>query len=314
MARGGPTPMNLGTLADLFAGGEECIPNKLTPAQHPHAKKLLSLGLLTVRSGAICLTDAGREALASPAPRRSPAPGKRAPTDTNIFVLGELFGGGDDCVSNRVEQTAYPHVQRLGEFGLIEARPGLICLTDAGREALASSAGRRGQQAWVESKIIHATSMWAQGEQMTPLLRAFVEQAGLGGALEPGADRHSWGQRIGAAALEMAERRFGQGPELDHVMWYLNGLPSIRPGTPAGSSAHEGAGAHGDDDAVLFKHEDEQGRAAIGPVWVRRDGKRENYRDSDRERVGHPGFEAAWFSLATAKRIAKDLGLPLYEV
>lgn len=57
-------------------------------------------------------------------------------------------------------------------------------------------------------------------------------------------------------------------------------------------------------DAVIFKSEDE----GVGPVWVRRGGQKAPYEANSPD--GHP----TWFTLKGANRIAKDLGLPLFEV
>jgi hypothetical protein len=62
-------------------------------------------------------------------------------------------------------------------------------------------------------------------------------------------------------------------------------------------------------DAVLWKAEE----LNAGPVYVRRGGKTENYRDSDVE-AWNGGYFAEWFTRAQARQIAADLGLPFAEV
>jgi hypothetical protein len=66
-------------------------------------------------------------------------------------------------------------------------------------------------------------------------------------------------------------------------------------------------------DAVIFKHEDMVKRQSIGPVHVRRGGVWTPYKESGRKDWdGKP--TPAWFSLADAKKIAKSLNLPFFEV
>jgi len=72
-------------------------------------------------------------------------------------------------------------------------------------------------------------------------------------------------------------------------------------------------------NAVIFKHEGEAetrhgALQAFGPVWVRRDGKSANYRDSVEKRWDGKSFYPEWFSLPEARKIARKLGLPLEEV
>lgn len=59
-------------------------------------------------------------------------------------------------------------------------------------------------------------------------------------------------------------------------------------------------------DAVLWKDE-----GPGGPVYVRRDGKVENYEDSDHVFLGRK--MAKWFSREDAAAIAQKLDLPFEE-
>ena len=60
---------------------------------------------------------------------------------------------------------------------------------------------------------------------------------------------------------------------------------------------------------VFFKHEGN----SVGPVYlIEADGNESNFRDSDQE-MWDGIFFPEWFTLANAKKIAKQLGLPLEQ-
>lgn len=66
-------------------------------------------------------------------------------------------------------------------------------------------------------------------------------------------------------------------------------------------------------DAVIFKHEDSVGRLPIGPIHIRRNGVWKPFKNSDRlDWEGKP--TPAWFTLSHAKKVARGLNLPLFEV
>ena len=58
--------------------------------------------------------------------------------------------------------------------------------------------------------------------------------------------------------------------------------------------------------AVVWKDEGD-----AGPVWLRCDGKLQNYIDSDTPCITGGGFYPEWYTLAEAKRLADYLGVPL---
>lgn len=68
-------------------------------------------------------------------------------------------------------------------------------------------------------------------------------------------------------------------------------------------------------DAVLFKCEDFEGDVSIGPVYVRRGGETENYRNAADDLRHFDGTACAeWFAAPEARAIAADLALPLVEL
>jgi hypothetical protein len=68
-------------------------------------------------------------------------------------------------------------------------------------------------------------------------------------------------------------------------------------------------------DAVLFKCEDFDRGVPIGPVYVRRSGKTENYRNAANDLRHFDGEPCAeWFAAPQAHAIAADLSLPLVEL
>ncbi len=68
-------------------------------------------------------------------------------------------------------------------------------------------------------------------------------------------------------------------------------------------------------DAVLFKCEDFERGVPIGPVYVRRDGAEENYRNAADDLRHFDGTPCAeWFAAPQAHAIAEELSLPVVEL
>lgn len=71
----------------------------------------------------------------------NPRPTKGAPTRTNLYALGKVFGDQLE-VSNQLDAVDVPHIKRCVAAGLVEVvggRDGVLRLTEAGQAALAGT-------------------------------------------------------------------------------------------------------------------------------------------------------------------------------
>lgn len=60
---------------------------------------------------------------------------KGQPTDLNISVLREFFGGAQ-CQLNQIESTSVPHMRRCLKAGLLVVEGDFLLLTNEGVEAI----------------------------------------------------------------------------------------------------------------------------------------------------------------------------------
>ena len=127
--------MRLGVLRRLFQTGDE-IPNNFDPADLKFVREFLRGGIIEILPGKrVRLTEEGRVEAHGTAPSRSRKPMEA--TETNLFVLKDLFKGADE-IPNQLGAPDVPHVKRLLQMGYVELgveRKG-IRLTAKGREAL----------------------------------------------------------------------------------------------------------------------------------------------------------------------------------